>query len=66
MKLTVDVEHHNSVSSCWYDIWAGAVAVTAVCVMKGHGGTSGLPGGLTVTLDVTRDPKLEGNETAVS
>lgn len=42
------------------------MAVTAVCVMKGHGGASALPGGLTVTLDVVRDPKLGGNETAVS
>ena len=63
--MTIDVEHHNAVTARWFDIWAGAVAVGAMCVVRGYGGASALPGGLIVTIDAIRDEGL-GNETAIS
>ena len=63
LKLTVDVEHHFRVNARWFDIWAGAVAVSAMCTVSGLDGVSGLTSGLTVTIAILRDPRI-GNETA--
>ena len=63
--LTIDVEHHTAVTARWFDIWAAAVAVCAMCVIRGYGGVSTLPGGLSVTIDAVRSVGL-GNETAFS
>ena len=61
----IDVEHHDTVTARWFDIWAGAVAVCAICAIRGYGGVSGLPGGLSVTIDAFRGAGF-GNETALS
>ena len=63
LKLTVDVLHRHPVNARWFDIWAGAVAVTAMCTANGYSGVSGLSNGLTVTIEFLRDLKI-GNETA--
>lgn len=65
MKLTVDVEHRNTVTARWFDVWAGAVAVTAMCTLRGYSGISGAPSGLSVTVELVRGSRL-GNETAGS
>ena len=41
------------------------MAVGAMCVVRGYGGASALPGGLIVTIDAAPDMGL-GNETAFS
>ena len=63
--MTIDVEHRDTVTTRWFDIWAGAVAVSAMCVVRGYGGVSTLPGGLSVTFDAFEGVRL-GNETAFS
>ena len=63
--MTIDVEHHDAVTARWFDIWAAAVAVGAMCVVRGYGGASALPGGLIVTIDGIQDEGL-GNGTAFS
>ena len=63
--MTIDVEHHDAVTARWFDIWAGAVAVCAMCAIRGYGGVSFLPGGLSITIDAVRGSGL-GNETAFS
>lgn len=65
LRLVVDVAHRNRVSARWFDIWAGAVAVTAMCITRGYAGASGLPSGLGVTLRTGTGPG-NGNETATS
>ncbi len=62
LKLTVDVDRYP-VNARWFDIWAGAVAVTAICTASGYSGVSGLSSGLTVTIEILRDHRI-GNETA--
>ena len=56
--MTIDVEHHYIVTARWFDIWAGAVAVCAMCVARGYGGVSALPGGLSVTIDAVPETAL--------
>lgn len=65
LRLTVDVEHRNPVRARWFDIWAGAVAVTAMCTIRGYAGVSGVPSGLSVILELAAGPEV-GNETASS
>ena len=66
LRSTVNVEHRDTVTTArWFDVWAGAVAVTAMCTVRGYSGTAGLSDGLSVTVEVVRGPVL-GNETAVS
>ena len=65
LRSTVDVEHRDTVTARWFDVWAGAVAVTAMCTVRGYSGTAGLSNGLSVTVEAVRGPVL-GNETAVS
>lgn len=50
LRLRVDVEHRTAVIGRWFDVWAGAVAVTAMCMVRGYAGISGLASGLGVTL----------------
>ena len=50
--MTVDVENRNRVIARWLDVWAAAVAVTTLCTAKGYAGTSGVPSGLSVTVDI--------------
>ena len=63
--MTIDVEHHDAVTARWFDIWAGAVAVGAMCVVRGYGGVSALAGGLSVTIDAVQGVG-SANETAFS
>ena len=54
MRITVDVEHRTAVTSSWYSVWAGAVAVGAMCINMGfEGGIAGVSGGLSVTVHDT-------------
>ncbi|KAF6219709.1 hypothetical protein HO133_003534 [Letharia lupina] len=64
-SLKVDVEHRNRVDARWFDVWAGAVAVTAICTLRGYAGISGLPSGLRVTLKAAPGPRVQ-NETDTS
>lgn len=63
LKVTIDVAHRNTVSARWFDIWAGAVSVTAVCTAMRYAGISGSPTGLSVTLEAVISPRVE-NEIA--
>lgn len=63
MTLKVDVDHRTTVNARWFDVWAGAAAVTAMCTVRGYAGISGLLGGLSVTLEAVLSPGIE-NETA--
>ncbi|CAD6594488.1 MAG: hypothetical protein ASARMPREDX12_009109 [Alectoria sarmentosa] len=63
VRLRVDVAHRNSVKARWFDVWAGAVAVAAMCSLRGYAGISGLPSGLGVTLEAVMGIGM-GNETA--
>ena len=65
LRLTVDIENRNPVSARWFDVWAGAVAVAAMCTSKGFAGIAGVPSGLSVTLEAVTSPGV-GNETASS
>lgn len=65
LRSTVDVEHRDTVTARWFDVWAGAVAVTAMCTVRGYSGTSGLSNGLSVTVEAARG-QVMGNESAVS
>ena len=51
MRLTVNVDQRHSVTARWFDVWAGAVAVAALCATRGYAGISGLASGLEVSLD---------------
>ena len=67
MRLRIDVEHRNTVTARWFDVWAGAVAVAAMCADRDYAGISGLPGGLGVSLEAITGPALgDGNGTAAS
>ena len=61
MRLTVDVEHRHAVHEGWFDVWAGAVAVGAICVARGYAGVSGLRGGLSVTLEIVGGEGLDSS-----
>ena len=41
---TVDLLNADRETSSWHEIWAGAVAVNAMCVKKGRAGKSFVPG----------------------
>lgn len=51
MRAVIDIVSRDQVTGRWFDLWAGAVAVNAICVASGYAGTSLLPGGLGITLD---------------
>ena len=63
VRLGVDVAHRNRVSARWFDVWAGAVAVAAMCTLRGYAGISGLPSELSVTLEAVMGNGM-GNGTA--
>ena len=63
--MTIDVEHRGTATARWFDVWAGAAAVAAMCMVRGYGGVSGLPSGLSVTVALVKGPIL-GNGTAGS
>ena len=44
--VTVDIAG-GSGRSQWYDLWADAVAITGVCVIRGYWGFSNIQGTLT-------------------
>lgn len=64
MEAVVDVESRDPVTGRWFDLWAGAVAINAICVAGGFAGTSLLPGGLGITLKRISSG-LGSNNTAV-
>jgi hypothetical protein len=51
MRAVVDLVSRDQVTGRWFDLWAGAVAINAICVASGYPGTSLLRGGLGITLD---------------
>ncbi|CAD6594154.1 MAG: hypothetical protein ASARMPRED_008760 [Alectoria sarmentosa] len=64
-EAVVDVDH-DSVSGRWFDLWAGAYAVDAICVDRQRkSGSPVSPGGLKITLDRV-DRVLSNNLTATS
>ncbi len=65
MQAIVNVENRDGVTGRWFDLWAGAVAINAMCVARGYAGTSSLPGGLHITVEKI-SIKLESNHTAIS
>ena len=66
LRVTVDVKNGNSANARWVDIWAAAVAVTTICIAKGFAGTSSVPSGFSVTVDLDLKGLGSGNETASS
>ena len=64
--MSINVQHRDTVTARWFDVWASAVAVGAMCVARGYGGIATLPGGLSVTMDMVVQDVSVGNETAVS
>lgn len=66
LRMTVDVKNGNSANARWLDIWAAAVAVTTVCIARGFAGTSSVPSGFSVTVDIGLKGLGSGNETASS
>lgn len=56
LKLKIDVEHHDVVNARWFDVWAGAVAVSGRCTVRGYSGVSAVSGGLSVTLMAIPNP----------
>ena len=66
LRLTVDVKKGKSANARWVDIWAAAVAVTTLCVAHGFAGTSSVPSGFSVSVDIGLKSLGSGNETASS
>ncbi len=63
-SATVDVYGGVSpVVSRWYDLWAGLVAVDAICVSQGSNGTSFAAGEVSIRLDID---KIGGGNTIIS
>ena len=50
LKLEIHLEHRSTVNARWFDVWASAAAVNAMCTVRGYAGTSGVTSGLSVTL----------------
>ena len=66
MRVKVDVDHRNTVTARWVDVWAGAVAVGATCASKGYTGISGVTSGLEVSLEAIPGRVGHGNGTVAS
>ena len=66
LRVTVDVKKGKSAIARWVDIWAAAVAVTTLCTAQGYAGTSSMPSGFFVTVDIGSNGLGSGNETATS
>ena len=64
--MKVDVDHRSTVIARWVDIWAGAVAVGAMCASRGYTGISGQVNGLEVSLDAIPGRVGHGNGTVTS
>ena len=64
--MKVDVDHRSAVTARWVDVWAGAVAVGAMCAARGYTGISGLHSGLEVSLDANPGRLGHGNGTVGS
>ena len=59
-RLRVFLSHSSRVTTRWFDIWAEAVAVGAMCIVRGHGGTSTLAGGLNVVVEPFSGRSIDG------
>ena len=63
-SATVDVYGGVSpVVSRWYDLWAGLVAIDAMCVSKASRGISFAAGEVSITLDIDT---IDGGNTNIS
>ena len=38
--VAVNILNGDMATGCWFDLWTGAVAISAMCVASGRGGTS--------------------------
>ncbi|KAM0801060.1 hypothetical protein BDR22DRAFT_962541 [Usnea florida] len=66
LRATVDVKKGKNASGRWVDVWAAAVAVTSLCTARGYAGTSSMPRGFIVTVDIGSKGLGSENETATS
>lgn len=51
MYARVDVVDGDTVLGRWFELWTGAVAISAICVRLGKAGVSTLGGGLHISLN---------------